>query len=163
MPIELWIQSIQNVWDREKKANYYLTSSSAVMPSLRYFKAPEQETGSEIIELKFNPIGKAGFVARPKIAAHFYEVDKAQSEKYFSSSSSSIPERDFHFDKIAVNDMEIPYNNYFQDLISDIGENPVLTPLYSDVSSTSSQTVMTHNGDLGSPRLNILMRGASVK
>ncbi len=152
MPMERWIASIRGVWDKQAKANYYLTPPSGILPNLRTFRKPENEKGDQIIELSFNPLGKPGITPMPQIDNRLYAVDEKRTQQYFSATSTSARAQEFLFDKIQINNDEISFNNYFLDLTQSIATDGSLLPLRTESSVEPASVLEVQGNTFGSPR-----------
>lgn len=115
MLAENWIQTVQSVWDRKKRATFYNVSSEAVMPDVREFPEPSKETGHYIIELKFTPNGKTGFSERHFGSRTYYLVSDTAETDYFMQVGER-PADAFPFVALKINATVFPFRNYFFDL-----------------------------------------------
>jgi hypothetical protein len=147
MPATEWIRTVQRTWDHRKQARLYVTRASAVLPDVRETPAPEAETGARLIELKFDPRGRAGFTPRPDLSPATWEMDVAATEALFLDAA----ERDrFNLVDITINGMTIGYRDYFADLLGRIGTAP-----------RARATALAHRvilRNLGSPDFSRLIR-----
>lgn len=116
MTAKRWIQFVQRTWDLRRKAKLYVTRAAAVLPDVRVTPAPEAETGARIIELAFDPRGRAGFTPRPELSPAAYELADAQVEAFFLDADE--PTGRFDFVDITINGMTIAYRDYFRELLS---------------------------------------------
>lgn len=122
VPVEEWIHTVRRIWDRAHRAKLYLTSPFQIMPDVRNFAVPAQETGRDIIELKFNPENKPGFRRTElKGAANsteiVYELSDEAGKYYFLSTNERAPET-FPFDALRINNLVFDFHGYFSDLLN---------------------------------------------
>ena len=122
-PLELsaWIDKVQGVWDKDRKAKLYVTPSHAVMPDVDRVPEPGQETGERLIELKFDPKGREGFEAvqdLPDERTAAFDVDEERASRYFDSSASG--QESFDFTRARINGQDYDYRNYFAELAEDL-------------------------------------------
>ncbi len=123
MPLRDWVKYVQRVWDSwqgSPKAKFYVVTTDAVLPDLAVFKAPEQETGEYIIEIKFDPSIQVGFKHSPEISETAYNVDLEREKKFFAAVTEDEKTR-FNFLSVTINETEtINFSNYFVDLLNDL-------------------------------------------
>lgn len=120
-PVEAreWVARVRGIWDREGKAKFYRVPAAAVLPDITTVpETPEKESGERLIELRFEPAGRAGFEPRPELGASTYELSAAETDRHFKSALS--PAAAFDFSGIAINGEPIGYNGYFEALLASL-------------------------------------------
>lgn len=121
--MEGWVGTIRNSWDLGKKAQLYLTSTSAITPDISIYPDIDRETGEHIIELSFDPAKKAGFTLCDDMGLTLYRPDEESLHRYFLCTGSSRDAR-FDFRKAVKNGREYSFNGYFEDLLDSIRKAP---------------------------------------
>lgn len=121
--LESWVAAVQKVWDKEKKAKLYMTSSWVVFPDVT--QNPDGATGNHIIELVFDPADKKGFTPGTQGKVLYYELDRGAEDTYMISVRE--PEKDrFNFEGVTIDKNFISYNGYFIKLLGDLsGVSPI--------------------------------------
>ncbi len=115
-PMHEWMRVVQETWDKEHKARFYVTSSNAVLPDIRQMVEIENETGKEIIELAFDPEEKPGFLRRKNV----YLLSSEAEKTYFIDVKEEKPQDEFSFLGISVNQHLYDFNNYFVELLESL-------------------------------------------
>ncbi|MEL6546095.1 MAG: hypothetical protein AAFQ82_15815 [Myxococcota bacterium] len=120
MTAQAWVDKIQSVWDREKKAVLYTTDAKVVVPDLSKAIPIPEETGDTLLELSFDPRAR-GFAPERlsgQLRSPVWKADSALQSRYFSSSEPSI--KGFDFNGATINGNRIPYHGYFDDLFASL-------------------------------------------
>ncbi|GEM_PF-3520457 len=118
MTVTAWMAAVRKTWDRNRKARLYMTPASTVLPDVTVVPEPGHETGARVIELSFDPAGKAGFSPLAGLGDEVFVVSAEATPKYFKTTDAKAGA--FDFESIPVNDMRVSYNGYFVDLLRDI-------------------------------------------
>jgi hypothetical protein len=135
-----WIQKTRKIWDEwyldrplphEPQSRLYVVGRHEILPDIRTFVPPDQETGNNMIELKFVPENREGFSLMPDLGKKVFSLDNAAAEKYFLTSSEESQLDLYNYLGLAFNDgFFIDYNDYFQHLLFGIPtEGPAALPL----------------------------------
>lgn len=154
-----WLRNLQRIWDRNKKATFYITPPDAIMPDLSIVPDIEKETGENIIELSFDPLNKPGFDKKNISGniAKVFEISEEANYKYFSDTGER--ENRFNFTHITVNGASLDYHNYFADLTQNILSSPAEISEFIQASFTYSAPSMDMDmpvrKDLGSMKLHL--------
>jgi hypothetical protein len=117
MPMDAWIDRVSSIWDRNSKAQFYITPFDTIIPDLTTVPDVSNETGENLIEISFNPAQKAGFTPIANRTQRLYELTRQTAQRYFFTSTEV---QRFNFDGIRINSMQFNYNNYFADLFADL-------------------------------------------
>ena len=154
-----WLRNLQRIWDRNKKATFYITRPDAIMPDLNFVPDIEKETGENIIELSFDPLKNQGFDKKdiPGNIAKVFELSDEAVYKYFSDATEK--ENRFDFTQVTVNGASLDYHNYFADLTQNILSSPAEISGYAQASFTYSapsiEMDMPVRKNLGSMKLHL--------
>ncbi len=159
MRMDTWIGRVQSIWDRNRKAIFYITRADAIMPDMSFVPAIEEEKGENIIELAFNPLNKPGFDKKNIRGdmAPVFELSEEAIYKYFSD----VGEREdrFDFTHIVVNGASLSYNNYFAELTENVLSSPMeeflFAETYSFTSASTSPMDEPVRTNLGSMKLHL--------
>jgi hypothetical protein len=115
-------------WDKKRKARLYMTPAATVLPDVTVVPEPGQETGARIIELSFDPAGKAGFSPMAGLGDEVFSMSAESAPKYFKVAGAAAGS--FDFEGIPVNGAYISYNGYFVDLLQAISAAAVRRTRY---------------------------------
>jgi len=118
MTSSAWMAAVRNTWDKGRKAKFYMTPASTILPDVTVVPESGQEKGVHIIELSFDSAGKAGFSTMPGLGDEVFSVSADAVLNYFKDVDAAAGA--FDFAGTPVNDMHISYNGYFADLLRDI-------------------------------------------
>ena len=154
--IEEWIGTIQNVWDKQHQARYYMVSNDSIIPDIRTVPDAQHEQGDRIIELKFDPTKQTGFQAQQFSGKQVFLLSAEAERKNFLGVSDPRPENRFQFLGMMINDMYFDFNNYFADLTQSV-RNLAVEDQPEEERMMWLRAVETT--DLGSPHLGALLRG----
>ncbi|MCX5784188.1 MAG: hypothetical protein NTX59_00710 [Elusimicrobia bacterium] len=119
LPMLDWIKRVRGTWDKNGKAKLYFADPSAILSDLRIVPSPGEEKQEHLIEVSFDPAGKAGFVAKPELGPLAWSLSEDAEVAYFAQVLRDTPTV-FDFLGITINGKTIPYNNYFVDLLADL-------------------------------------------
>lgn len=117
-----WIETVRSTWDKNRKANLYLTDADTIMPDMSVVSTHASfDTGDRIVELTFQPEGKPGFES----VGFAHALDLIAQDKYLITTS----ERD-RFDFLGFKmkilrlsgevNLTLDYKGYFEDLLADL-------------------------------------------
>lgn len=126
MTITKWLEWVHLVWDTDKKTTFYITPANAIIPDLSIVPDLNDESGEYLIEFKFDPQEHPQFFRRiPKFESKIFFTRLIAADHYFALAKSDA-NHPFYMDKIGINDFEISYNGYFEDLMKYLayGINP---------------------------------------
>lgn len=127
-----WIDIVQSVWDRPKKAHFYFAERHAVMPDARIFPTTlADETGEMAVELSFDPIGKPGFQHFAFDVTPIFQLDRTAEHQHFLGALEPDLPGAFSFLKLSMTlvtngkktDVSYDFNGYFADLLEDLKKN----------------------------------------
>jgi hypothetical protein len=113
-----WMAEVRGIWDKGRKARFYMTPASTVLPDVTTVPDPGQETGKGVIELSFDPAGKEGFSPMAGLGDEVSAVSPEAAAKYFKAVDA--PADAFDFEGITINGARVSYNGYFVDLLRDL-------------------------------------------
>jgi len=116
LTVQEWVAEMHRVWDPEKKARIYAASPSWVMPDVSTFREINEEKGTDLIELSFDPSHRTGFRSCTTYGAGLYEVDNRTAGKYFIGTDEEELNR-FDFGQIVINGETYGYRGYFDDML----------------------------------------------
>lgn len=138
MPMEGWIDRVSSIWDRNSKAQFYMTPFDTVLPDLTTVPDVTNETGEHLIEISFNPQQKPGFTQIPNRTQRLYELTRQAAQRYFFTTTEV---QRFQFDGILINSTPFNYNNYFADLLADLAARTSIPDGVAPLVTTSMVTV----------------------
>ncbi|MCX5795605.1 MAG: hypothetical protein NTY77_08945 [Elusimicrobia bacterium] len=118
MSAAAWMAEVRKTWDKGRKARFYMTPASTVLPDVTVVPEPGHETGTRVIELSFDPAGKAGFSPVAGLGDEVSAVSAEAAPKYFKAAGAAAGS--FDFEGIPINGERVSYNGYFVDLLRDI-------------------------------------------
>lgn len=120
--LEDWIEIVRSTWDKNRKAHLYLTEGDTILPDMSVVSTHASfDTGDRIVELTFQPEGKAGF----ENVGFAHALDLIAQDKYLITTT----ERegfDFLGFKMKILrlsgevNLTLDYKGYFEDLLSDL-------------------------------------------
>jgi len=113
MSAAAWIAQVRASWDAKRKAKFYLACADAIIPDVSVVPDAGQETGARLIELSFEPAGKAGFTS---LDDGVFELSADALRRHFKLAD--VPAEPFDFNGAAINGTAISYNGYFTDLLA---------------------------------------------
>ena len=151
-----WINRVQFIWDKDKKAHFYMTGASMIMPDLNVFLPAEEEKGEHIIEISFDPRTKGDdFRHLEEYGKNVFATRDRDGNDTGHKYYSNVYEpgiRQFDFLKTVVNgNFEYPFKGYFIDLLASISELSLLQITeVSEMSTARDAQIMSF--DLHSPR-----------
>jgi hypothetical protein len=120
--MEDWMSTVRSIWDREKKAHFYVTSAHTVIPDLRKVPETAAEKGEHVIEISFDPLKHKGFSGAERAGIEYFFVEPDADLEYFTNVyEQEISER-FPFLSLHINGEEFKFNNYFVDLLEDLNK-----------------------------------------
>lgn len=122
VPVAEWIKTVKYIWDKQGKAKLYVTSPFQIIPDIRKMAAPDQEKGTDIIDLSFDPKAKSDIQVSQYFGASlddvtYYEVP--DTAPYFLKVNPEGTSQ-FTFDQLNINGMAISFNNYFSNLFDSL-------------------------------------------
>lgn len=135
-----WIRRVSDGWDRwhgeGPKLRFYVAPIDSVMPDISIFRlTPEQEDGSRILELNFDPAAQGfqkevTFLEAAEVPEEFplYVLNSDQSQKFFYSTEPGAPVP-WDFEKIVSNGQSLNFNDYFVDLLNHFSNTVTLRNL----------------------------------
>lgn len=184
LPVEEWIRQVRNTWDNwqptsgeRRAAKLYLAPAGTIMPDIRLFApTPAAETGQRVIELSFNPAGRAGFQPSSMFGDSVNQIDSAAAAQYFlvHQDPVQLPVQPTNttFDFLSLHltvetapptPVHYDYRGYFTDLLRHEftrkfpnDPNPVLTPVVAprpQSRSVLNARLSQPKNKLGSPRM----------
>lgn len=107
-----WIAKVHQIWDKNKKAHFYFTGPTSVMPDVQF--DPLGNTGEHIIETEFNPDSKIGFSSDFIGLQPVYFMLAYLQQRHFMATDENEP---FNFVGLALGEHYYFYNGYFEDLL----------------------------------------------
>lgn len=118
--VHQWMETVQRVWDKPRKAKFYITESATVMPDVT--KDPDGTTGEHIIELGFEPLSFEGFKVEKYNGREVFRMDVEAEETFMLTARETGNDR-FNFSGLEIKGNEISYRDYFRDLMTDLTEH----------------------------------------
>lgn len=152
LPVEEWIRIVKGVWDKDDKANLYVTEAGIVFPDIT--ADADGKSGDKIIELGFEPSKRAGFQSVKLGKYNAYTVTRDAAVEYFIGNSIIDPEGRFKFLGIQIPSLvklglppDVDYHGYFVDSIDEVYQTPVAQAL----SMQRTRSCPTGIGELAAP------------
>lgn len=124
LTMQQWMQIVQKTWDKPKKAYFYKTSGSSILPDVRDSPPPDQETGKGIIELRFDPRKMAAFNEVRTGNLPYFEMTPQAETEYFMQVKEPVSPNSFPFTGLPINGKLYPFNGYFSELLEDLHSRP---------------------------------------
>lgn len=126
--MENWMEIVQKTWDKDKRAQFYLTGAATVLPDLREVPDPDKEEGKHVIELKFEPKKHQGFESSKIGGFEFSNLSAKAQDDFFTGAYEAKEDDRFSYLGMRINGKMYDFRHYFEDLLEDLSKSESTLP-----------------------------------